>query len=230
MSYPGILLLSSHLKKQDYNFLFDRLHKCLDGWKRHHLSRVGRLIPIHSILASPNIHVLTNTSIPSSVLNDVEKLFKAFLQRHQSGVGRLILYGKIKFAGAKCNGGLGLQQLKFRREAFMGKSTGSLIIKNLNEDSICHSQVATKYNFSGCYAHQPRRDASTMWKSICSASKWVQQSKDCQIGDGMRINALQDPWFSNTPIPLRPILIQHQFFHDDQKVPDLMNRDEVLEP
>lgn len=79
-----------------------------------------------------------------------------------------ILLSWEKIRNAKHEGGLGLQPIRQRKEAFMGKVAGNLVLQKV---SIWRKTVAFKYNFVSWVNYHLRRGTSPIWWAVCSGAQ-----------------------------------------------------------
>lgn len=103
ITYLGIALSSSSLKRADFNNLIDKVKKRLNGWNGKLLILSGRIESIKTIIHSIVYLWMQICRMPINVMNQVDSIYANFLWR---GEKRLISWNTI--CKPKKEGGMGL--------------------------------------------------------------------------------------------------------------------------
>ncbi|KAL6567965.1 hypothetical protein OROGR_001633 [Orobanche gracilis] len=77
--YLGVNLTHGRLKAEDFRDLIDRVVARLAGWKSKLLSLAGRNTLIQSVTAAMPSHIMSNSPLPKSICNHLDKLNRQFL-------------------------------------------------------------------------------------------------------------------------------------------------------
>ena len=110
--YLGLPLLTKRMTVHEYLPLVERVRKRMKSWTGRFLSHGGRLQLIKSVITSLTNFWMQAFRLPSSCLNDIEKLCSAFLW---SGPDLETSKAKVSWKDVclpKQEGGLGLRPLK----------------------------------------------------------------------------------------------------------------------
>ena len=91
MKYLDLPLSVWQLKVRDFQFLVDKMAVELVPWDGQSITAIGRAALVKSVLSSQAIYFITPLIIHPSILNNVNKLDRAFLWA-----------GTDKTIGAKC--------------------------------------------------------------------------------------------------------------------------------
>lgn len=78
-TYLGLLLGASNKSKILWELVIEKISSRLDSWKAHLLSKGGRLTLIKATLATIPNYFLSLFTIPVSVANKMESMFRQFL-------------------------------------------------------------------------------------------------------------------------------------------------------
>ena len=79
MTYLGMPLGASHKSPTIWNPILEKIERKLAGWKKLYLSKGGRLTLLKSTLSSFLTYFLSLFTIPTHVVNKIEKLQRDFL-------------------------------------------------------------------------------------------------------------------------------------------------------
>ena len=77
--YLGFPLKLPKSSSQDFNFVIDRVHNKLQGWKSNLLSMAGRVVLSQSVIAAIPSYVMQRCMLSNRVLNWVDRINRNFL-------------------------------------------------------------------------------------------------------------------------------------------------------
>ncbi|GKB29556.1 hypothetical protein Tco_0868957 [Tanacetum coccineum] len=133
--YLGVPLLSKKLGVGDFKVLIDKVEDRINNWRNNALSYAGRIQLIASILASMQMYWALVYLLATTVINDVEKLFKRFLWNAGSAKGKARVSWKV-VCKPKDQGGLGIKLLKQWNEVLMIRQFWKIIEDKNSLDTI----------------------------------------------------------------------------------------------
>nr|GEY86701.1 RNA-directed DNA polymerase, eukaryota, reverse transcriptase zinc-binding domain protein [Tanacetum cinerariifolium] len=129
MKYVGVPLLAKRLSVKDCKSLVDNVENRIKCWKNKFLSYVGKIQLIASVLSTMQSYWASVYMIPTTVLNELEKLFRRFMWNSGD-----FARGKAKVAWSimcrpKDQRGLGLKPLKKWNEVLLVSQLWKLIYR-----------------------------------------------------------------------------------------------------
>ena len=170
--YLGLPLVLCRSKWVIFGFVKDRLHKQLSSWQSNLLSRAGKRILIKTIAQALPTYSMSVFLIPSSVLEELQKMLTSFWWGSQREGRRVIHWQRWeRLCLRKEEGGLGFRDLRLFNLSLLGKLGWNLLTKP-------HTLVARVFKEN----YFPSRDylssnlgsnPSFFWKSIWSAKEVV---------------------------------------------------------
>lgn len=196
--YLGVPIISSRLKRVDCMALTDRITARIQSWTHRFLSFAGRLQLIRSVLHSIQAFWSSVFTLPASVLEDVDRIIRQFLWKGTS-LGR----GGAKVAWQdvccpKCEGGLGIRNIKLSNRAFMVKYIW--ILFSDKQSLWCrwiHSVFLKKRNF---WIVDRPGTCSWMWKKILQLRPYFRSSFRWVVGNGYSTSLWYDYWLPCGPL------------------------------
>ena len=106
--YLGFPIFKGRVRKDDFNFMIDKLHCKLAGWKSSLLNKPARLTLFNSVLASVPIYYLQNAWLPEGISGKIDAITRNFLwQSHPSKTRSLSLVRWNEVTKQRRWGGLG---------------------------------------------------------------------------------------------------------------------------
>ncbi|XP_028547537.1 uncharacterized protein LOC114578498, partial [Dendrobium catenatum] len=79
LEYLGLKFALRRLTRKDFAPLVQQARAKTLTWGIRHLSLAGRVTLINSVLLHSSVYVVTNSMVPRSILNDIEKICRSFL-------------------------------------------------------------------------------------------------------------------------------------------------------
>lgn len=107
--------------KQMWHDLVDRFRKRLGIWKRKYLTKGGRLVLIHSTLASLPVYLMSIFPIPVSITDMIESIICRFLWGTSQEAKRYHLLAWEQVCLSKEWGGLGIIRIREMNNALLTK-------------------------------------------------------------------------------------------------------------
>ncbi|CAJ2647435.1 unnamed protein product [Trifolium pratense] len=190
-------------KKSTFKFIKDRIWRKINSWSSRHLSQAGREIMIKSILQSIPTYVMSIFLLPSTLIDEIEKMLNSFWWGHSGNNGRgLHWLSWERLSVSKDYGGMGFKNLQAFNIAMLGKQAWNLVTK---PSSLITKLLKARYFpkcdfFDSSIGHNP----SYVWRSIWSSKSVVQGGCKWSIGTGENISIWEQNWLKegmSIPIP-----------------------------
>ena len=118
--YLGVPLVQGRVKKEDFNFLIDKLKVRLSGWKAKLLNRAGRVTLACSVLIAMPVYNMQTTWVPQQVCDDIDRIIRSFVWHHGSNRGMNLVQWDV-VTKRRMARGLGIRQARLSNVAFLGK-------------------------------------------------------------------------------------------------------------
>ncbi|GMI70748.1 hypothetical protein HRI_000744100 [Hibiscus trionum] len=77
--YLGTPILHVGVSNDRFDFFIDKIQSCLEGWSAKHLSFMGRVTLVKSILLRIPSYLMQTITLPSSVCSTIEKIVRRFI-------------------------------------------------------------------------------------------------------------------------------------------------------
>ena len=116
-------------------------------WKRHYLSKGGRITLIKSTLASIPIYQMSIFRMPKSVVKRLEKLQRDFLWGGGSTGRKIHLINWEAVCTQKEKGGLGIRRIGLLNKALLGKWIWRFAFE---KDVLWKKVIKVKHGLEGC--------------------------------------------------------------------------------
>lgn len=201
--YLGFPLVSSTLKKQDFNFLIDNIQAKLSSWENRFLSPSGRTTLIKSTLTSIPIHIMQIFRLPAYTTNLIDKLCRNFLWGSTPAKQKL---HPIKWATVCLptqHGGLNIPLAKQRNQALLMSLSWRYHITTPNSLWACmlHSKYGSQTPLPPQF-NQPTqfKSASPIWKSLIHGWNLCSQGLQHLLGNGSTTLFWHDCWCTSSPL------------------------------
>ncbi|GJY24734.1 RNA-directed DNA polymerase, eukaryota, reverse transcriptase zinc-binding domain protein [Tanacetum coccineum] len=198
MKYLGVPLIAKKLGINDCKSLVNKVSEKINCWKNKVLSYAGRIQLIASVLSSMQIYWASVYMLPSSTINEIEKLLKGFLWCQGP-----LTSGKAKVAWKqvclpKEQGGLGIKSLKKWNEVLLIKQLWKIIE---GKESLWVKWVnVVKLKGSSIWDIEAKYNDSCGWKKLLELRNRIKAHVFYSIGDGRNVSMWFDKWDSNGPL------------------------------
>lgn len=118
--YLGFPMMKGKAKKEDYNFLLDRIQSKLASWKLKLLNRAGRQTLANDVICSIPSYSMQISWLPQNVCNSIDCTVRDFIWKGSASSGLPMVSWK-KIARPKQVGGLGVCSARMCNTALLGK-------------------------------------------------------------------------------------------------------------
>ncbi|KAJ9673635.1 hypothetical protein PVL29_023281 [Vitis rotundifolia] len=183
-TYLGLPLGAHHKATSMWDGVEERMRRRLAQWKRHYISKGGRITLIKSTLASMPTYQLSLFRMPKNVAKRLERIQRDFLW------GGVVCTHKEK-------GGLGIRRIDMLNKALLGKWVWRFASEN---DNLWKKVIGEKYGHedSGWRTKEVRGTFGVgVWKEIMREANWCWESLEFKVGKGTRIKFWTDQWCGN---------------------------------
>ncbi|KAF7822209.1 ribonuclease H [Senna tora] len=220
--YLGAEIIHGRKTKFKFNHIIDKIQNRLAGWKANCLSLAGRATLVQSVCASMPLYHMQNCMLPKSVINQIEKMERAFLWGSTSEKKRCHQIGWDKVCTLKSSGGLGILSLRDMNVAFFYKLAWQLITR---KDSLWVNFIKGRYGVSENFIFESRSKPtdSSFWKDITRALPDLRNHIAWELGDGSKISFWDDMWVSNDMTLRQYVISSNTHVNKDDKVKDFTN-------
>jgi hypothetical protein len=197
-SYLGLPILFGSSKKEDFQFIVDRVSSKMDGWHAKTLSQAGRLMLIKSVAAAIPSYAMSSFLLPSSICSQLDRSFKNFWWGFPSSKTRnLSLKSWNSLCIPKALGGLGLRKMKDVNLALLAKLGWKLLT---GADSLWVSQLSGKYISYGSFLSPSSISATSwLWKGITKTKTLLSLGACHKIHQFSSLSVWNSSWIPTLP-------------------------------
>ncbi|XP_010653273.1 uncharacterized protein LOC104879995 [Vitis vinifera] len=187
VKYLGLPLGAHHKALSMWDGVEERTRRRLALWKRHYLSKGGRITLIKSTLASIPIYQLSIFRMPKLVVKRLEKLQRDFLWGGGSLERKIHLINWDVVYTQKEKGGLGIRKIVLLNKALLGKWIWRFAFE---KDSFWKKVIGVKYGQEGCgwRTNETRGTFGVgVWKEILKEASWCWDNIEFKVGRGTKV-------------------------------------------
>ncbi|CAJ2637965.1 unnamed protein product [Trifolium pratense] len=186
--YLGLPSMVGRNKKTIFSYIKDRIWKRINSWRGRALSKAGKEIMIKLVLQAIPAYVMSMFILPSSFIDDIEKMINAFWWGGGNGNSK----AWERLACPKDKGGLGFRNFEAFNMAMVAKQAWNIL---QNPDTLVARLIKARYFprsnlFEASLGYNP----SFAWRSICKARQVLLLGCRWRIGGGDMIHVMSDPW------------------------------------
>jgi len=210
--YLGFWLKPSSYRKQDWNWLVEKIEQKISHRSFKWLSRAGRLTLVNSVLQAIPVFWAALTWIPKGILHKIKQICSRFLWSGSKEDTVLPWVAWDKISRPKEWGGWGLKNPIDFNISLAAKSGWRII----NSESLWTRVVKRKYIDPvplEDWIRSPNkkgRNCFVIWKATTEAFKVIEQGLAWHVGNGENLRIGRDPWVGcNESFALSPGLIAH---------------------
>nr|AID60103.1 hypothetical protein [Brassica napus] len=194
-------VLQKRINKETFGAVIEKVSSKLAGWKRRFLSLAGRITLTKSVLSSVPVHTMSTIALPSSTLNQLDKIARAFIWGSIDGTRKQHLVSWEKICKPKREGGLGIRLAKEMNVALLAK----LGWRMLNtEDGLWVNILCKKFRVGELDDASwlvPQGRWSPTWRSlVMGIREVVAPGVSWILGDGRRVRFWRDRWLLKEPL------------------------------
>ncbi|CAJ2644561.1 unnamed protein product [Trifolium pratense] len=191
--YLGLPSMVGRSKKAIFSYLKDRIWKRINSWRGRALSKAGKEIMIKSVFQAIPAYVMSMFILPSSFIDDIEKMINAFWWGGGNGNSKGIHWlAWERLACPKDKGGLGFRNFEAFNMAMVAKQAWKIL---QNPDTLVARLMKARYFprstvLEASLGYNP----SFAWRSIWKARQVLLLGCRWRIGGGDKIHVMTDPW------------------------------------
>lgn len=201
IQYLGLPLTSGRLSAREWQPVFEKIERRLEGWKSHMLSRGGRLVLVKSVLSAIPTYYMSIFRMPTRVRSRLDALMRRFFWRgpccEDARGAALVAWTTI--CTPHREGGLGVRSLHEANVALLMK----WVQRMMKPPSDLATQVLSDvYGASMDWEQRgaAARGASVFWKGLGPVFRQAKAFFRPQLGDGSRFRFWLDEWSGHGPL------------------------------
>lgn len=191
--YLGIPLHHSRVNKRPFQFLEEKLSKCLNKWRANSLSLAGRITLAKFVLNTVPVYYMQTNLLPNDTCEKFDKITRDFIWgfSDEGKVTHLVDWDKL--CRHRKEGGVGLRKARHMNYAFLMKVGWGLINQR---DSLWASTLRSKYECGKeiIPTISRRNCKSNLWQGVCKVWNKVLEGGKWKIGNGVKVNFWNDHW------------------------------------
>ncbi|KAF9592580.1 hypothetical protein IFM89_016031 [Coptis chinensis] len=119
--YLGVPIMLSRKKAEDFDYLVDRIHRKVKGWKAKALSQAGRTTLIQAVIQATPLYVMSTYLLPMATCNKMDKACRDFWWNGTEQSKSVHTIGWEQICKSKQEGGLGLRKTRDMNKAMLAK-------------------------------------------------------------------------------------------------------------
>ena len=206
--YLGVPLSPVSLKVADYGVLVTKVRNRILNWKSKFLSLGGRKQLIVSVLQSLQLYWMAIFAFPSTIIHDLEALFRDFLWSHgNSSKGRCRVAWSL-VCRPKHSGGLGFKRLSVWNRSLLTKHIWDLA---LPKSSLWVRWVRMHYlRGENLWVARVTQRWSWVLRKIMLIRPQIRPFIKSTVGNDLLVNAWEDFWMGCGPLSS---FISYRFIH-----------------
>ncbi|GAU37589.1 hypothetical protein TSUD_365100 [Trifolium subterraneum] len=189
--YLGFPMISGRAKKEDFNFILDKINSRLASWKNKFLNKLGRVTLAKSVLNSIPTYYMQIHWLPSAICSKIDQTTRNFIWKGNTNKG-IHLVNWHTIIQTKKDGGLGVRLARETNTAMLGKLVWD-IQQNTNKPWV--HMIKDKYLYNKMFFNTPRSYGSPIWNSISKAKQVLLEGYHFRISDGSS-SLWYSPWLS----------------------------------
>ncbi|KAJ9561524.1 hypothetical protein OSB04_006684 [Centaurea solstitialis] len=206
--YLGVPLSPKFLKVSDYGGLISRVKQRVQNWKMKALSFGGRRQLVISVLQSLQLYWMAVFVFPSSVLHELESIFRSFLwSQGDSAQGKCRIAWNVLCCPREC-GGLGFKNLSIWNRALIAKNMWDILT---SRPTLWVSWVRSlNIHSSNFWIIRKTNAWSWVLRKMMDLRSVLRPHVVSRIGDGRNTQAWEDTWLRCGPLSS---LISYRHIH-----------------
>lgn len=190
--YLGFPICHKGRRRNEFNFVVERVQAKLDGWKSKCLSPAGRLVLIKAAVTSIPEYIMQCNKLPVKVCEEVNKLVRDFLWGSTTDKKKIHLVGWNKVTNPINLGGLGIFDMKARNTALLVKLCWRIASSpGMPWAQMLTCKYLTPHRLRGNSRNQV---ASRIWKAFKVGGVIFNKGLRWSIANGESVSAWADFW------------------------------------
>lgn len=171
---------------KEFTTIKDRVHKRLEGWNNHLLSKAWNAVLIKAVVQAIPTYTMTTFKLPSRVCKDLDRAPKRFWWASNSNSGiYLALKAWDDICKHKNQRGLGFRRFNDYNLALLSKLAWKL---GSGKDFLWSRVMRAKYlKEQTFFEHKVPRGALRVWRSIMDSSSLILKGSCFKLGDGFSV-------------------------------------------
>lgn len=207
VKYLGMPLISSRLSATDCLPVIDKIRAKLSSWSVKFLSYAGRLQLINSIIFHLQTYWSSMVIIPNSIFKKIEELCRNFLWSGQHDKRAIPLVAWEQICLPRCEGGLGIKQLKLWNKAALAKHLWKIC---KYKDALWPKWIHLNYIKGGSiWEMEIPQDSSWSLRKILQTRELFKNFIAVEVGDGRETLLFYDQWMRNCRLADIEVLKDH---------------------
>ena len=189
--YLGFPIKHNGARRNQFNFVLEKMMERLAGWKTKYLSFAGRAVLVKAVMSAISNYVMQGSALPAHLCEKLDKVNRDFLWGSACDKRKLHLVGWNKIIKSKEEGGLGIQTSKAKNIALLAKLNWRMFHE---KESLWAKVILRKY-CSNARRHSVNPDklpSSPNWKAIMAGYPIFAKGIGWSIGNGEKIRVWQD--------------------------------------
>ena len=180
--YLGFPIQHKNSSSRDFDFILERVHNKLQGWKAKLLSMVGRLTLTKAVLSAIPSYTMQGCILSSRILANLDKVRRNFLWGSTDEKKKLHMVGWSKVTKQKNRGGLGLHAARERNTTLAAK----LYWRMKEENGELKSKVLKfKYKRRTISSKAPK---SRSWKAVLHGAAACEVGSKWSLGNNSQLS------------------------------------------
>lgn len=173
--------------------LLNRINTRLLGWKSKHLSLVGRLVLLKSVLSYLPVYALSFFKAPSGIVSSIESIFNNKFLGGRADHRKIIWVDWKSVCRSQEVGGLGVRRIKEFNLALLGKWCWRVLV---DRDSLWFRVLVARNGMEDGFLRVGGRDGSVWWWNIAGlrSKGWFFNNVSRLLGDGTNVLFWTDIW------------------------------------
>jgi ribonuclease HI len=187
--YLGFPMLQGRPRRNDFNFIIEKMQTRLASWKNRLLNRTGRLTLATSVLSSIPTYYMQINWLPQNVCDSIDQTTRNFIWKGSNNKGIHLVNWKT-VTRPKHIGGLGVRSARDANTCLLGKLVWDMV---QSTNKLWVNLLSNKYSTGPCMLDaRVTSSSSPSWSYIVRAKNILKAGYTWRAGAGT-----SSFWFSN---------------------------------
>ncbi|KAI0493816.1 hypothetical protein KFK09_023941 [Dendrobium nobile] len=201
--YLGVKMALRRLKKEDFQFIIDKVLKKLNQWDSKCLSLSGKIILVKSILLALPIYHSTHSLVPKKLLADLDRICREFIWNKKNGIKGMHYVNWNDMCKPIEYGGRGLHSNIKIAPALRARLAWRFV---QNQNSLLHFVMDAKYG-NKLMNGNPNGNNSAAFKILNEGFNTLNPIVKWEIVNGKSVDAFKDTWILDKSINKWPTFV-----------------------